>query len=349
MRVLVIRPGALGDVLLTLPALQCLSAAFPQASIELMGNLSVLEWLPGRSVPQRVSSFDRADLATLFLPEPGPAAVLGAYLDSFDLILSYVTAPEHLFARNLARLSRGRLLSLDTRPPEVQGHMSAYLQRPLEGLGIALCTGYPALKLTSADYQEAGHWWKAHALEGRDVIAVHPGSGSRAKNWPAARFAAVARRLQQERSAGILLVAGPADEMAVAEVLQQMDGGFSRNEPWPAASATSARLVREVILLRDLPFPLLAAVLTRCQVYLGNDSGISHLAAASGVPTVAVFGPTDPEVWAPRGPAVRVVRSESTCAPCTSQRRQACPQRVCLEAVSTEAVLDAIATLAVHG
>jgi ADP-heptose:LPS heptosyltransferase len=326
MRILVIRPGALGDVLVTLPALQALSEAFPSASIELMGSLAVVQWLPGRGVVNSVSSFDRADLGALFQPEAVPAAGLRDYLDSFDLIVSYATAPEHVFARNLARLARGRVLSLDTRPSEVHMHMSVYLQQPLRELGAAADAGYPDLHLTPADQQEAGRWWAAQRLEDAWVVAIHPGSGSPAKNWPAERFAALATQLQRERRARIVLLSGPADEIAGA----------------------SMRRVQDAILLQEPPLALLAAILSRCRLYVGNDSGVSHLAAAVGVPTVAIFGPTDPEVWAPRGPAVRIVREAAPCAPCAPSQRQAWQECVCLEAVSVQMVMDAIAMLGAH-
>jgi len=336
MRILVIRPGALGDVLLTLPALQALSSAFPQAAIELMGNLSVLDWLPGRSVVRSVSSFDRADLAALFRPEAEPAASVQAYLDSFDLILSYATAPEHAFARNLSRLARGRVLTLDARPEHVSMHMSAYLQQPLRELGIAPGTDYPALHLTPADRQAAASWWSEHHLPDRGVAAIHPGSGSPAKNWPAERFAALAGHLQRGRGAHVLVLAGPADDAALDGVRRAVSGAALP----PRGQAPLA--------LQNLPLPLLAAILSRCQLYVGNDSGVSHLAAAVGVPTVAIFGPTDPGVWAPRGPAVRIVRAPVPCAPCPPPQRQSCPQRACLDSVPVQTLLEAVATLADH-
>ncbi len=319
-RILVIRPGALGDVLLTLPALQALQEAFPQAEIEVMGNLAVLQWLPGRSVVAAVSSFDRVDLAGLFQSSGVVADCLQSYLAQFDWILSYAVPPERLFARNLSRLARGIVLSFDARPrPDLCMHMSLHLQQPLRELGVSVCTEPPRLRLTAADPQETARWWVDHALGDEPVLAVHPGSGSPAKNWLAERFAAVARHLHRERGVGILLISGPADDRAVGNVQRALDGV-------------------DYVLLHDPPLPLLAAILARCWAYLGNDSGVSHLAAAVGVPTVAIFGPTDPDVWAPRGASVRVVRGSAACAPCSLEQRQACQQRVCLGAISTAEV-----------
>jgi heptosyltransferase-2 len=112
-------------------------------------------------------------------------------------------------------------------------------------------------------------------------LAVHPGSGSRAKNWPLERFTETASRLSPERP--WLLVAGPAEE--------ELD------------APPGARLAR------NLPLRTLGALLARAGLFLGNDSGISHLAAACGTRTLALFGPTDPAQWAPVGPAVRTLRA----------------------------------------
>jgi ADP-heptose:LPS heptosyltransferase len=115
-------------------------------------------------------------------------------------------------------------------------------------------------------------------------VSVHPGSGSPRKNWP--RFAELLDRLAPET---FLLVEGPADEEAAAPLRDR-----------PGVVPSGALDVLE-----------LAAVLRHAGLHLGNDSGVSHLAAACAAPTVAVFGPTDPRTWAPVGPRVRVVHASS--------------------------------------
>jgi heptosyltransferase-3 len=111
-------------------------------------------------------------------------------------------------------------------------------------------------------------------------LSVHPGSGSASKNWP--RFAELVEQLAPER---FLVVEGPADGEAARDL----------------------RGLRGAVLASSLPLRTLAAVLRHAGAHVGNDSGVSHLAAACGTPTVAVFGPTDPHLWAPIGPRVRVV------------------------------------------
>jgi len=323
MRILVLRPGALGDVLLTLPALRALQSRFPGASIEVMGNLSVLGLLPSRSVVSAVSSFDRVDLTGLFQPEGEPCESLRSYLDAFGLVLSYATAAGHVFAHNLERVLGGRVRSFVPRPVPGSGmHMTEHLQQPLREMGVPVCTEPPRLSPTESDRQDAAQWWEDHGLGDASAVAIHPGSGSAAKNWPAQRFAEVASHLHH-RGRRILLIRGPADDLAAGEVQQALDD-------------------QEHVLLDNLPLHLLAAILALCATTVGNDSGVSHLSAAVGAATVVVFGPTDPQVWAPRGVHVRVVRGSAVCAPCSWGEQQSCRQSDCLETVSVEAVLRTI-------
>lgn len=327
MRILVIRPGALGDVLLTLPAIQALQAGFPEAQTDLMGDLPVVEWLPGRSVVRAASGFDRADLATLFHSEALPTEPLRRFLVAFDVILSYATPPQHVFVRNLTSLATGRVLSLDARPRSDLGmHISEYLQQPLQRLNVPVSACPPRIWLTAGDEQKAAQWWAERGLGDRRILCLHPGSGSAAKNWPAVRFAEVARWAQRELGLRVVLISGPADDAALGGVQRCLD----RLEHW---------------VLHGLPLPLLAAILMRSRAYVGNDSGVSHLAAALGVPTLAVFGPTDPHVWAPRGSSVHVLCGSAPCAPCSPRERRACARRECLEAVTTHAVTDVLQSI----
>ncbi|HET7295379.1 MAG TPA: glycosyltransferase family 9 protein, partial [Vicinamibacteria bacterium] len=119
-------------------------------------------------------------------------------------------------------------------------------------------------------------------------LALHPGSGSTRKNWPAERFAGLADTLAP--GTAYALVEGPADATAVACVLERA----------PRA-----------VVVRGLSPLALASLLAQASLYVGNDSGVSHLAAAVGAPTLALFGPTDPAVWAPVGPRVATLRAPS--------------------------------------
>jgi heptosyltransferase-2 len=123
----------------------------------------------------------------------------------------------------------------------------------------------------------------------RPVIAIHPGSGSPRKNWPAENWQALGTWLTRHAShPRLLLIGGEADSA-------------------PLAALTDAWQRADVLVARDLALPRLAAVLRCCRLFLGHDTGISHLAAAVETPCVLLFGPTDPAVWAPANPQVSVV------------------------------------------
>jgi ADP-heptose:LPS heptosyltransferase len=124
-------------------------------------------------------------------------------------------------------------------------------------------------------------------------LAIHPGSGSPGKNWPPENFAGVADWAAAR--ANILLLSGPAERGA-----EEIRKAMKKAAPFVAD---------------NLPLTRLAGVLNWSRAYLGNDSGITHLAASLGVPTVALFGPTDPAVWGPRD-CVRIVHERSSSPPC---------------------------------
>ena len=96
-------------------------------------------------------------------------------------------------------------------------------------------------------------------------------------------------------------------------------------------------------IARGMELKKVAALLSLCDVFLGNDSGLTHLAAAVGVETVALFGPTDPGEWAPRGRRVTVVSQNVECAPCARETMKRCPHRECLTTLTPEAVIDFLA------
>jgi heptosyltransferase-2 len=123
------------------------------------------------------------------------------------------------------------------------------------------------------------------------LIALHPGSGSPKKNWPLANWLELAPRLSAiQPEARFVLIGGEADDAQLAAFLAGWTG------PSP-------------LLARSLPLPELAAILERCRLYLGHDTGISHLAAAVGAPCVLLFGPTDPDVWKPANAQVVILRA----------------------------------------
>jgi heptosyltransferase-3 len=158
-------------------------------------------------------------------------------------------------------------------------------------------------------------------------LAVAPGSGHPLKNWPLTHYYEVSRALSWEYGLGVVWLAGPAEGamLPYLEALAKAQGQ---------------------ILLANRPLARVARVLCRCRLYLGNDSGLTHLAAAVAGPDVlALFGPSDPRVWAPLGLQVRTLTAPCPQAPCAAGRTIACPEPNCLSELSPETVLAAAADL----
>ena len=172
--------------------------------------------------------------------------------------------------------------------------MSRHLLETLAPLG-PLPAGLPSVRLrvTEADLAAAGAWLAARGIGPAEAVVLQPGAGSAAKVWPG--FAALAHRL---RAAGIPVaaLAGPADGPVVQALLE-------------------AGALEESSVVRHWPLSEIAALLSLARALVGNDSGPTHLAAAVGCPTVALFGPTDPALWAPLGAHVRAIAGPAGGAP----------------------------------
>ena len=252
MRRLLIRPGAIGDCILAMPAMEHLRSSYTEV------------WVPEPVVPlirfgDRVCSIASTGLDLLGLPDVDSPSGLIERLKTFDSIVSWYGTNRAEFRSAIAKL----------------------------GLPIEFLTALPdaTTKLHAADYflQQVGApiggipRIDCLATSAANFAAVHPFSGSSRKNWPVERFQEVAARLPL----AVRWTAGPEENIEQAERFES---------------------------LYDL-----ACWLHSASIYLGNDSGITHLAAAVGVPTVAIFGPTDPARWAPRGGAVRIVAGDLHC------------------------------------
>jgi ADP-heptose:LPS heptosyltransferase len=231
---------------------------------------------PGPGEAQQLLPWEAASTAELFT-HAGASAALRDGLAAFQAAVAYTRSAD--LARNLAA-AIPRVAVHDPRPPAGAGHAAEWLARPLSSLGVPRDEGPPTLAAAREEHDEVA------ALR-RDLpdrfLAVHPGSGSASKSWPADRFARMLDALGVDR---FLLVEGPAD----------------------AEAAGGLRTRKGAVDARGLAPRLLGAVLAQAAAYVGNDSGVTHLAAAWGAPTVALFGPTDPGVWSPVGPRVTIVR-----------------------------------------
>jgi ADP-heptose:LPS heptosyltransferase len=229
------------------------------------------------------------------------------------------------FADNIRKHGGGAVYRISSFPKgDDITHIIDHQLSKLSEMGIPAAGAIPQLFPCREDEQHAQHFFDAHAITPDDfTVAMHIGSGSRKKAWPPDRFAQLAETLVTRRGARVVVLTGPADAELARAYRERTLSGTS-------------------IMLNCHPLSEIAAILKRCSVFVGNDSGITHLAAASGAPVVALFGPTDPRVWGPRGKAVALLRGRAQCSPCLRDTMQRCVHQMCMEEIAVEKVYEAV-------
>ncbi|MDE2887947.1 MAG: glycosyltransferase family 9 protein [Gemmatimonadota bacterium] len=273
-----IRSGAIGDFVLTLPAVNALRAAYPRSCLRLIGSPSILRL----ACVENVVDINSAAVAGLYNPVgPVPDRTRALFSD-VDLLIAYAVDPDRSLQSRLAEIVRGRAIVYDPRPTGGV-HVVEHLLTPLRRMGIPTPDPNPRIRLDVDELAHAGEILAKHCLS-TPLVAVHPGSGGREKCWPLTSYFKLAQRLVNHR-AGVLAVCGPVERDVVDEL-----------------PAHLPRLVPP-----DLR--TLAALLRGADLFIGNDSGPGHIAAAVGTPTLTLFGPTDAETWAPRHPLARILKA----------------------------------------
>lgn len=282
--ILIFHAAALGDFVVTWPLALALARVHPQSRV-----FYVTQKAKG-ALAERVLRLESADsdvgwhamfTAGAVLPEPQAKLLAGAHT-----VVSFLSTESDAFSDNVARLSPGaNYLPMTVSPPaDFDGHVSEHLQAQLAPWPAT----HEALVQVLRSVNARGITTKRP--EGRTLL-VHPGSGSRRKCWPAERFVQLIERMRADRR-----------EVRVAL-------GEVELETWPAADVKRLGEAAEVV--RPRTYVELLDELMNAGSYVGNDSGPSHLAGIIGLPTVALFGPSNPEHWRPIGPHVKVIRAQS--------------------------------------
>jgi heptosyltransferase-2 len=273
LQIVVLRGGALGDIVLTLPILQAVRDFYPDSFVTLVAPYP--QAILARYHTDRLLDLNSARLIGLFKPGTSLQAEAREYLRA-DLILSYLSDPDRMVEKKLTLSDTTKFLQgpfkleLERRPAVAQ------LAQPLAILGITSIDPVP--RLTAL-----------HPTRPMNRLAIHPGSGSPNKNWPLGHWAELLDELMP-RFDEILLISGEAD----TEILEAVR---------PLIPATKLRLCANRSLWD------MVSELSQATLFIGHDSGVTHIAAATGAATVALFGPTDPMIWAPNGDHVVVIES----------------------------------------
>lgn len=280
-KILVIRGGAIGDFILTLPALTALRRQFPRAHLEVLGYPHIAGLALAGGLVQRVQSIEARALAGFFARDGKLAEDLVDYFSEFDLIISYLYDPDGIFEGNIKLCLQGQFIAGPYRPEDGGGqHATEVFLKPLERLAVFDAETVPKLEISRAfeTTVATGRW-----------LAVHPGSGSERKNWPEAKWLELLQHLMETTRLHLLLIGGEAERERVERLAAALPPG-------------------RIKLMQSAPLPELAQWLASCAAFIGHDSGISHLATAVRTPALILWGDTDETVWRPRGRELTVLR-----------------------------------------
>ena len=286
MKILVIRGGALGDFLLTLPALAGLRQKWPEGQIELVANARFGELVTGSGKVDGVRPIDRPGLAGFFARGGVLEPDWCDYFSEFDLTISYLFDPDGIFEANWKRGGgQGTYLPIDPTGPRKAAWK--HLADPLMTLEVR-----PGMSHLLWGEKLGGKSFP-QAPGANPKVVIHPGSGGARKCWPLEEWLEELRVWQGEQPMEFVWLAG------------EVEGDLLRRVPEQWKQAPHG-------IWENRPLPDVFSLLRSADLYLGHDSGISHLAAWSGVPCGLLFGPTDPNLWAPPGSHVRCWHRDGT-------------------------------------
>ncbi|MBI1993714.1 MAG: glycosyltransferase family 9 protein [Deltaproteobacteria bacterium] len=311
-KILVLFPGALGDFICFLPALDALAR---DGEVDLLARTEYADLAPPRI---RTGSLERYEISRLFVAGAEREERLERFFGSYSSVYSWMGSGQRDFVGRLETLCGGRLGIFPFRPEDSRVPVVDYF---LSCLGVERPRELPPYIPVRA---EASAWseefWRRGGLRGKKVLVLTPGSGAREKNWPLEFFLEVVEWWKRKFTGESLIVLGPVEEEL---------GRSGKN--W-----------QQMRVVGGLDLAKLAALIRRCDLYLGNDSGVTHLASALGVETVALFGPTDPLEWAPYGNRTTVISQNIECSPCSTQVMKNCPHRKCLTTLSAAHVIGRV-------
>lgn len=301
-RGVILQPGAIGDCILTLPLAAFMKDVLGLGSVDILGHSEYVGILPGRTCIDGISSIDSKDLHRLFVETKAfdlkDGDPLISTFSGYAWIVTFLGELDSNFEQNLiftAHCSHSaEVITLSLKPPKgFSGHLTDfYIQHFISQSGLSLQPRQVRhddclIKTTEVDIAQGKELLKEIGLvAGNKLVVIQPGSGGKSKCWHIDNFLAVAKELASE-GIDVIFLLGPAE-------LDRFSDATIKN------ISSVARCLTNLSLAQVLE------ILSCANGFIGNDSGITHLAAALGVRTLAVFGPTNSVVYRPIGSAVTV-------------------------------------------
>jgi heptosyltransferase-3 len=319
-KTLVWHQGALGDLILSLPAIHTIKCDAQTDHLHLISRTDLRELLLSNGIIDEASSSDGGIFAPLFGSGQLPRTLMD-FLRGYGSAYIFARSPDPVFLRRTAECIP-RTFRVRTIPPAGHiVHVSHFQVSEVRSVGLVGAVPVPVL--VTSHCTTPGPSGKTFAL--------HPGSGGRGKCWPLENYLDLISVLSESYNYRVCILLGPAEG---DEVFRSLVKGMHKRG-----------LTCEII--KDRPVSYIASLLKSSVLYVGNDSGITHLASVLGVPTIALFGPTDHRLWQPAGEKTRVVRSGFPCSPCDEGRYRGCDEGKCLEAIVVGSVMEKICELVV--
>jgi heptosyltransferase-3 len=303
LRGVILQPGAIGDCVLTLPLAEFMKDRLGLGGVDILGHTEYIGIFPGRTCVDSVRSIDSVDLHRLFVVtdkfDLADGDALINFFGNYAWIVTFLGEPDSNFERNLiftANCSRSaEVITLSLKPPEGSSSHIAdyYIQQFIAQSGLSLepwlvRKAKNLLKATKADIERGkGLLEEIDIAFCEKIVVIQPGSGGSHKCCHLDNFLTVAEKLAA-KDIKVIFLLGPAEQERFSKTAIEKINGIAK-------------------CLTDLSLTQVLELLSCADAFLGNDSGITHLAAALGVKTLVVFGPTTPEIYRPIGPAVKVI------------------------------------------
>ncbi len=307
--VVLIHPGALGDVLLALPAIRMIRRILTSHEIVLVAQDQIGRLLQMCGEINQVWSTEGSVLSEFYSEQPALRTTIRETLSRTTHVMGWLSDRENRLAHYFRHLGVRHVQCISPHDGLLRSrHMSERYVETLDAWGGACESGEMAF--SPLTMHEARDVEDARGERDTRTVLIHPGSGSPHKCLPCERLGRLVRDVARDPAIRVVICEGPNDRDAVGRLLDVV-----------------GEIPHEV--LRGKTLEAMSRVLVHADVFLGHDSGLTHLAAAWGVPTVAIFGPTDPEQWRPLGKHV-VVQQGPLCRCRTWAQVQECRDRVCL-------------------
>jgi ADP-heptose:LPS heptosyltransferase len=311
--------GALGDLLLSIPAILHLRGQ--GVFVHLASRADVVAMLKETGIIDEGSAVGGPLYLSLYGGSPNRELI--DFLSRFESSLVFTAKAESAAATGIASMIPDTRVILTIPPVGSAVHVSDFR---LGQMGVKQAVT-PAIPVSSKRMEDAREFLRKSGYDfHRPLIAVHTGSGGKRKCWPLGNYFTLFSQLLTVGKPYLLLLSGPAEGESIVECLKE----FIRNHPTDAMH------------LENPDLPSLAALLAVSNLYIGNDSGVSHLAGSLGVRSIVLFGPTDPVMWRPLGGKVTALCSGSQCSPCGDERSRGCPERICLEMITPDMVAGVV-------